>query len=348
VPTAVMVATGRGAELGVLIKGGEALERAGSADTVVLDKTGTVTEGRPSVVAIEARAPWTEDAMLRLMGSLERVSEHPLASAIVDSAAARGVSFAPAGDFTSLGGKGVTGTVENHAIAIGNAGLMQDWGIDVGPLRAWADERARHAETVVFVNIDGELAGGVSIADPVRPTSVDAIQRLRSAGLDVVLLTGDVAATAQAVAKDVGIDRVISGVLPEGKVEAIRRIQDEGHVVVMVGDGINDAPALARADVGVAMGSGTDVALEAGDIALLRPDLGGVSDAILLSRRTMRTMRQNLFWAFIYNVLGVPVAAGLLYPATGILLSPILASAAMAMSSVSVVTNSLRLGRWEM
>ena len=348
VPTAVMVATGRGAELGVLIKGGEALERAGSADTVVLDKTGTVTEGRPSVVAIEARAPWTEDAMLRLMGSLERVSEHPLASAIVDSAAARGVSFAPAGDFTSLGGKGVTGTVENHAIAIGNAGLMQDWGIDVGPLRAWADERARHAETVVFVNIDGELAGGVSIADPVRPTSVDAIQRLRSAGLDVVLLTGDVAATAQAVAKDVGIDRVISGVLPEGKVEAIRRIQDEGHVVVMVGDGINDAPALARADVGVAMGSGTDVALEAGDIALLRPDLGGVSDAILLSRRTMRTMRQNLFWAFIYNVLGVPVAAGLLYPATGILLSPILASAAMALSSVSVVTNSLRLGRWRM
>jgi Cu+-exporting ATPase len=348
VPTAVMVATGRGAELGVLIKGGEALERAASADTVVLDKTGTVTEGRPSVVAIEARPPWTEDAILRLVGSLERVSEHPLASAIVDSASARGVSISSAEDFTSLGGKGVTGTVENHAIAVGNAGLMQDWGIDVGPLRAWADERARHAETVVFVNIDGELAGAVSIADPVRPTSVDAIQRLRSAGLDVVLLTGDVAATAHAVAKDVGIDRVISGVLPEGKVEAIRRIQDEGHVVVMVGDGINDAPALARADVGVAMGSGTDVALEAGDIALLRPDLRGVSDAIALSRRTMRIMRQNLFWAFVYNVLGVPVAAGVLYPATGILLSPILASAAMALSSVSVVTNSLRLGRLRM
>jgi Cu+-exporting ATPase len=348
VPTAVMVATGRGAELGVLIKGGEALERAASADTVVLDKTGTVTEGRPSVVAIEARPPWTEDAILRLVGSLERVSEHPLASAIVDSASARGVSISSAEDFTSLGGKGVTGTVENHAIAVGNAGLMHDWGIDVGPLRAWADERARHAETVVFVNIDGELAGAVSIADPVRPTSVDAIQRLRSAGLDVVLLTGDVAATAHAVAKDVGIDRVISGVLPEGKVEAIRRIQDEGHVVVMVGDGINDAPALARADVGVALGSGTDVALEAGDIALLRPDLRGVSDAIALSRRTMRIMRQNLFWAFVYNVLGVPVAAGVLYPATGILLSPILASAAMALSSVSVVTNSLRLGRLRM
>ena len=348
VPTAVMVATGRGAELGVLIKGGEALERAGSADTVVLDKTGTVTEGRPSVVAIEARAPWTEDSLLELVGSLERVSEHPLASAIVDAAAARGISLSGTENFTSLGGKGVTGTVARHAIAAGNAGLMADWGIDVSPLRDWADERARRAETVVFVNVDGALAGALSIADPVRPTSVDAVQRLRSAGLDVVLLTGDVAATAQAVARDVGIDRVISGVLPQGKVDAIRRIQDEGHVVVMVGDGINDAPALARADVGVAMGSGTDVALEAGDIALLRPDLRGVSDAISLSRRTMRTMRQNLFWAFVYNVLGVPVAAGVLYPATGILLSPILASAAMAMSSVSVVTNSLRLGRWRM
>jgi Cu+-exporting ATPase len=240
----------------------------------VLDKTGTVTEGRPSVVAIETRTLWTEDALLELVGSLERV-EHPLASAIVDAASARGISLARAEDFTSLGGKGVTGTVENHAIAVGNAGLMEDWGIDVSPLRVWADERARHAETIVYVNIDGELAGAVSIADPVRSTSVDAVQRLRSAGLDVVLLTGDVAATAHAVARDVGIDRVISGVLPEGKVEAIRRIQDEGHVVVMVGDGINDAPALARADVGVAMGSGTDVALEAGDIALLRPDLRG-------------------------------------------------------------------------
>jgi Cu+-exporting ATPase len=348
VPTAVMVATGRGAELGVLIKGGEALERAGSADTVVLDKTGTVTEGRPSVVAIEARASWKEPALLQLAGSLERVSEHPLASAIVDSASARGLSLSLADDFTSVAGKGVTGTVDDHAVAVGNASLMKDWGIDVGPLQAWAEERTRHAETVVYLNVDGELAGALSISDPVRSTSANAIQRLRSAGLDVVLLTGDVAATAQAVARDVGIDRVISGVLPEGKVDAIRRIQEEGHVVVMVGDGINDAPALARADVGVAMGSGTDVALEAGDIALLRPDLRGVSDAISLSRRTMRTMRQNLFWAFVYNVLGVPVAAGLLYPATGILLSPILASAAMAMSSVSVVTNSLRLGRWRM
>lgn len=348
VPTAVMVATGRGAELGVLIKGGEALERAGSADTVVLDKTGTVTAGRPAVVAMETRAPWAEESLLELVGSLERVSEHPLASAIVDAALARGISLSGADSFTSLGGKGVTGTVANRAIAAGNAGLMEDWGIDVSPLRDWAAERERRAETVVYVNVDGALAGALSIADPVRPTSADAIQRLRAAGLDVVLLSGDVAATANAVAREVGIDRVIAGVLPEGKVEAVRRIQEDGHVVVMVGDGINDAPALARADVGVAMGSGTDVALEAGDIALLRPDLRGVSDAISLSRRTMRIMRQNLFWAFVYNVLGVPVAAGVLYPATGILLSPILASAAMAMSSVSVVTNSLRLGRWRM
>jgi Cu+-exporting ATPase len=230
-------------------------------------------------------------------------------------------------------------------VVVGNESLMRDWGIDVGPLREWIDHRAGRAETIVYVNVDGALAGALSIADPVRSTSRDAVRALRTAGLDVVLLTGDVAATASAVARDVGIERVIAGVLPDGKVDAIRRLQDEGHVVIMVGDGINDAPALARADVGIAMGTGTDVALEAGDVALLRPDLNGVVDAVRLSRRTMRTMRQNLFWAFIYNVIGVPIAAGALYPAMGILLSPILASAAMAMSSVSVVANSLRLGR---
>jgi P-type Cu+ transporter len=345
VPTAVMVATGRGAQMGILIKGGEALERAGSADTVVLDKTGTLTEGRPSVVAMEALHPWTESELLRLVGSLERASEHPLAAAIVESATQRGVTLEPAESFESIAGKGVTGTVQSHAMVVGNESLMRDWGIDVTPLRTWSDERAQHAETIVYVNVDGGLAGALTIADPVRPTSARAVRALRDAGLDVVLLTGDVSSTANAVARDVGIDRVIAGVLPDGKVDAIRRLQDEGHVVVMVGDGINDAPALARADVGIAMGGGTDVALEAGDIALLRPDLGGVTDAVMLSRRTMRTMRQNLFWAFVYNVLGVPIAAGVLYPATGILLSPILASAAMAMSSVSVVTNSLRLGR---
>jgi Cu+-exporting ATPase len=345
VPTAVMVATGKGAELGVLIKGGEALERAGGADTVVLDKTGTVTEGRPSVVSVATRGAWNEDTLLELAASLERLSEHPLGSAIVDSASARGLTLGDAQGFTSVSGKGVIGTVKEHAIAVGNATLMADWGIDVWPLGNWARQRAARAETVVYVNIDGSLAGGLSIADPVRATSAGAVRRLREMGLNVVLLTGDVAETANAVAGDVGIARVIAGVLPEGKVDYVRRLQDEGHEVIMVGDGINDAPALARADVGIAMGSGTDIAVEAGDIALLRADLVVVADAIALSRKTMRTMRQNLFWAFIYNVIGVPVAAGLLYPGFGILLSPILASAAMAMSSVSVVGNSLRLGR---
>ena len=345
VPTAVMVATGRGAQLGVLIKGGESLERAGSATTVVLDKTGTITEGRPSVVSIQVCAPWTADAVLAIAGSIESASEHPLAAAITESAQARGVAISRPESFGAIAGKGATGTVQGRAVAIGNAALMADWGIDVSPLGAWAMDRTRRAETIVYVNIDGALAGAIAVADAVRPTSVASVRRLREMGLDVVLLTGDVETTAQAVARDVGIDRVIAGVLPEGKVDAIRELQERGEVVVMVGDGINDAPALARADVGVAMGSGTDVAIEAGDIALLRPDLGGVADAITLSRRTMRIMRQNLFWAFVYNVIGVPIAAGVLYPAAGILLSPILASAAMAMSSVSVVTNSLRLGK---
>ena len=345
VPTAVMAATGKAAQSGFLVKGGEALERTGTADTVVFDKTGTITLGRPKVAAVVSRGSWSEASLLQLAGALERMSEHPLGAAIAESAAERRVTLSRAESFMSVAGKGVTGTVENHALVIGNASMMTDWGIDVGSLRTWADDRSMRAETLVYVNIDGELAGAFAIADPVRPTSADAVRRVREMGLEVVLLTGDVAATAHGVAREVGIDRVIAGVLPHGKVDAIRRLQDDGHVVVMVGDGVNDAPALARADVGIAMGSGTDVAVEAGDIALLRPDLGGVSDAIALSRRTMRTMRQNLFWAFVYNVIGVPIAAGVLYPAAGILLSPILASAAMAMSSVSVVTNSLRLGK---
>jgi Cu+-exporting ATPase len=345
VPTAVMVATGRGAELGVLIKGGEALERAGSADTVVMDKTGTVTEGRPAVVALKVLPPNREEELLALVGSLERGSEHPLASANVESASARGVSFSTVESFAAVPGKGVTGVVNGRALVVGNASLMKEWGVETDVLRDWVNERTARAESVVFVNVDGKLAGALTVADPVRSTSSVAVRRLRDAGLDVVLLTGDVPETAHAVAREVGIERVIAGVLPAGKVDAVRKLQEEGHVVVMVGDGINDAPALARADVGVAMGGGTDVALEAGDIALLRPDLGAVADAIALSRRTMQIMRQNLFWAFIYNVLGVPIAAGVLYPTLGLLLSPILASAAMAMSSVSVVTNSLRLGR---
>lgn len=344
VPTAVMVATGRGAQMGVLFKGGEALERAGKADTVVVDKTGTVTEGRPAVIAVEAQAPWDADSLLRLAASLERVSEHPLAAAVVESATARGLSLEVPEAFASATGQGITGTVDGHAVVVGNESLMRDWSIDVSPLAAFAEERARQAETVVYVNVDGALAGAFSVADPIRPSSREAVARLEALGLDVILLTGDVPSTAHAVAREAGIDRVIAGVLPEGKVEAIRRLQEEGRVVVMAGDGVNDAPALARADVGVAMGSGADVALEAGDVALLRSDLNGIADAIRLSRRTARTMKQNLFWAFIYNVIGVPIAAGALYPAAGLLLSPILASAAMAFSSVSVVGNSLRLG----
>lgn len=345
VPTAVMVATGKGAELGLLVKGGEALERLAGVDTVVLDKTGTVTEGRPSVVAVETRGAWTADELLGLAGSLEAASEHPMALAIMDAARDRNLLVRQAEGFTALPGRGVTGVVDGRAVAVGNAALMRDWSIEVTPLEAWASGRGSRAESVVYVNVDGELAGALAIADPVRPSSVDAIRRLDQSGLNVVLLTGDVEATANAVAGQVGVRHVIAGVLPSGKVDAVKALQDSGKVVAMVGDGINDAPALARADVGIAMGSGTDIAIEAGDVALLRADLHGVVDAIALSRRTMRTMRQNLFWAFIYNVLGVPVAAGVLYPATGILLSPILASAAMALSSVSVVTNSLRLGK---
>jgi len=346
VPTAVMVATGKGAELGVLIKGGQALERAGDVDTIVLDKTGTVTEGRPTVVALEPVAPWTPDELLRLVGSLEQRSEHPLAAAIAQSATDRGLALAEVESFDSVTGRGVTGVVEGRALAVGNEAMMVDYAIDVSSLASLAGRLAHEAKTVVYVNIDGALAGLLAIADPVRASSAGAIARLRALGLDVVLLTGDVQATAEAIAREVGITRVIAGVLPDGKVNAVRELQEQGKVVAMVGDGINDAPALARSDVGIAMGTGTDVAIEAGDIALLRGDLASVVDAIQLSRRTMRTMRQNLFWAFIYNVLGIPVAAGALYPAFGILLSPILASGAMALSSVSVVSNSLRLARF--
>ena len=345
VPTAVMVATGRGAQMGVLIKGGESLERAGSATTVVLDKTGTITEGRPSVVAVETRGPWTPDALVEIAGSVESASEHPLAAAIVESAKTRGLGVERPESFEAVTGKGALAIVRGRSVAIGNESLMHDWGIDTSPSAGWAAERRARAETVVYVNVDGALAGALSIADAIRPTSKAAIGRLHASGIETVLLTGDMAPTAEAVAQQAGIGRVIAGVLPAGKVDAIRKLQERGEVVVMVGDGINDAPALARADVGIAMGSGTDVAIEAGDIALLRPDLNGVADAIGLSRKTMRTMRQNLFWAFVYNVVGVPIAAGVLYPAFGLLLSPILASAAMALSSVSVVTNSLRLGR---
>ncbi|HVR97674.1 MAG TPA: heavy metal translocating P-type ATPase [Thermoanaerobaculia bacterium] len=343
VPTAVMVASGRGAELGVLIKGGEALQRAGDVTIVVLDKTGTVTAGRPTVTDI-VPAPGVGD-LLRLAASLEASSEHPLADAVIRRARDEGLTLTPAEGFQSVTGRGATGLVEGSALAVGNEALMADYAVDVAPLRAEAERLAAEGKTPIYVAIDGRLAGLLAVADPIKPTSREAIARLRRMGLDVVMLTGDNQRTAEAVARQAGIERVVAGVLPEGKVAEVRRLQESGAVVAMVGDGINDAPALAQADVGIAIGTGTDIAVEASDVTLMRGDLRSVADAVSLSRRTMRTMKQNLFWAFIYNVIGIPVAAGVLYPAFGLLLSPILASAAMAFSSVSVVANSLRLRR---
>jgi Cu+-exporting ATPase len=347
VPTAVMVATGRGAELGVLIKGGEALQRAGDVTTVVLDKTGTVTEGRPTVtdVVLAPGAPVPEPDLLALVAALETMSEHPLADAVVRAARERGLALAVPEAFAAEPGRGATGAVAGRGLAVGNAALMAAWAVDVAPLAPAADRLAAEGKTPMYAAVDGALAGVVAVADPIRATSRAAVARLRAMGLDVVMLTGDNRRTAEAVARAAGIDRVVAEVLPDGKAAEIRRLQGEGRVVAMVGDGVNDAPALAQADVGVAVGSGADVAVEAADVALMRGDLGGVAAAVALSRRTMRTTRQNLFWAFAYNVVGIPVAAGVLYPAFGLLLSPVLASAAMAFSSVSVVSNSLRLRR---
>jgi len=347
VPTAVMVATGKGAELGVLIKGGEALQRAGDVTHVVLDKTGTVTEGRPAVtdLVLAQGTPWTEEEILRLVASLEASSEHPLADAIVRQAKERSLALSVPQGFQSMTGRGAVGIVDGTDLVVGNPALMADYAVKIEPLRAAAERLADEGKTPMYVSLDGALAGLIAVADPIKPTSRAASERMRQMGLRVVLLTGDNQKTAEAVARQAGIERVVAGVLPEGKVEEVRRLQSEGAVVAMVGDGINDAPALAQADVGIAVGSGTDIAVEASDVTLMRSDLAGVASAIALSRRTMRTMKQNLFWAFIYNVIGIPVAAGALYPTFGILLSPILASAAMAFSSVSVVTNSLRLRR---
>jgi Cu+-exporting ATPase len=347
VPTAVMVSTGKGAQLGVLIKGGEALQRARDVNVVVLDKTGTVTEGRPAVTDVmlntNGTAEWSEDSLLRIVASLESSSEHPLADAIVRRARDRGIELIHPESFDSVTGRGATGVVDGHALAIGNAALMADYSIDTSPLDATVDDLASRGRTPMYAAIDGSLVGVIAVADPIKETSRAAIARLQQMGLEVVMLTGDNSRTADAVARDAGITRVVADVLPEGKVAEVKRLQAEGRVVAMVGDGINDAPALAQADVGVAIGTGTDVAMEASDITLMRGELQGVASAIELSRKTMRTIKQNLFWAFVYNVVGIPIAAGALYPAFGLLLSPILASAAMAFSSVSVVMNSLRL-----
>jgi len=343
VPTAIMVATGKGAEAGILLKGGEALQRAGDVDTVVLDKTGTVTEGRPRVTDVVVTGGWDEAELLRRAASVEALSEHPLGEAIVRAAEERDLDPAEATDFESVTGRGVLARVEGDEVRIGNRAFLEEHDIDADELVERAESLAERARTPMYVAIAGRAAGLIAVADPVRETSVGAIRRLRDMGIDLVLLTGDGEATARAVAGEAGIERVVAEVLPEEKVEEIERLLQEGRVVAMVGDGVNDAPALARANLGIAMGTGAEIAAEAGDVVLMRGDLHGVPDAIRLSRRALGTMYQNLFWAFIYNTVGIPVAAGVLYPLFGILLSPILASAAMAFSSVSVVANSLRL-----
>jgi len=344
VPTAVMVSTGRGAELGILIKGGEALERSEALDVVVFDKTGTITEGRPAVEQVVPAAAG-RDELLRLAASVERLSEHPLGEAIVDQAKRSGLTLSPASGFESRTGFGVVGTVDGRLVAVGNAALLSQLGVDPAPLGADAERLSGEGQTPMFVAVDGALGGLVSVADPVKPGSRAAVAELHRLGLETVLLTGDNRRTAEAVARAVGVDRVVAEVLPDRKLEEIRRLQSGGRVVAMVGDGLNDAPALAQADVGIAMGTGTDVAMEAGAITLMRGDPGGVAGAVGLARRTMRVIRENLFWAFIYNVIGIPVAAGALYPVLGLRLTPTMAAAAMAFSSVTVVTNSLRLRR---
>lgn len=347
VPTAVMVATGKGADLGILIKGGEALQRIGGVTAVVLDKTGTITEGQPTVTDyVGAKVvPWPDREVLRLAASLERSSEHPVADAIVRYAMEQSLTLSRTENFQAVTGQGASGKVENIAVLVGNEGMMADSGVATDDLREEAERLAEEGKTPMFIAIDGRLAGLIAVADRIKPSSRMAVERMKQLGLQVTMLTGDHRRTAEAVARQAEIDRVVARVSPEGKLAEIKRLQEAGGTVAMVGDGINDAPALAQADVGIAVGTGTDIAIEASDVTLMRSDLRSAVAAIELSRRTMRTMRQNLFWAFAYNVVGIPVAAGLLYPAFGILLSPILASAAMAFSSVSVVANSLRLQR---
>ena len=343
VPTAVMVASGRGAAAGILIKGGEPLERLAAVDTVVFDKTGTLTEGSPRVTDMLIAPGQDRATVLRFAAALEGRSEHPLAKAVV--AAAGEVAGAPPSvdNVIALPGKGVFGIVDGQHVIAGTEGLLRESGIDVTPIEAKAREWAANANTIVCLAIGGQAAAAFAIADTMRGNAKDVIAALARHGLRTVMLTGDRRATADAVAKQAGVSEVIAEVLPDGKVAAIKKLQSEGHVVAMVGDGLNDAPALAQADIGMAMATGTDIAADAASVTLMRSDLASVTEAIVLARKTMKTMKQNLFWAFVYNVIGIPVAAGILFPAFGILLSPILASAAMAFSSVSVVSNSLRL-----
>jgi len=347
-PMSIMVGTGKGASLGVLIKNAEALEVMEKVDTLVVDKTGTLTEGRPELVGVAVSQGFEEKELLRLAASLERASEHPLARAIVRGADEKGAVLASAEDFESITGQGVKGTVSGQSVALGNVRLLKSLSLDPGELTPEADERRTNGQTVMFVAVDGRVGGLLAVADPIKATTREAIAALHKDGIQVVMLTGDNRTTARAVAEQLGIDRVEAEVLPDQKAEIVSRLQAEGHTVAMAGDGINDAPALAQAHVGIAMGTGTDVAMESAGVTLVKGDLRGIVRARHLSRATMRNIRQNLFFAFVYNSLGVPVAAGVLYPFFGLLLSPMIAAAAMSFSSVSVIGNALRLRRAEL
>ena len=344
-PMSIMVGTGRGATAGVLVRNAEALERLEKIDTVVVDKTGTLTVGRPRLISVQPLQGQDGGELLRLAASLERSSEHPLGAAIVAGAQEKGLALEAATDFQSLTGRGLTGVVSGRRVALGNARLLEELRIDAAPLRQRAEELRREGQTVMFVVIDGKPAGLLGVADPIKESTPEAIALLRAEKIHLVMLTGDSRTTAEAVARQLGITDVRAEVLPDQKVEVVKRLQAEGRVVAMAGDGVNDAPALAQAEVGIAMGTGTDVAMESAGVTLVKGDLRAIARARRLSRGTMRNIRQNLFFAFVYNVLGVPVAAGVLYPFFGLLLSPIIASAAMTFSSVSVIANALRLRR---
>jgi Cu+-exporting ATPase len=342
-PMSIMTATGRGAQAGVLIKNAEALERFAKVDTLIVDKTGTLTEGKPKLVAVLPEAGHDEAEVLRLAASLERGSEHPLAEAIVKGAEARGVEMVNADDFEAVTGMGVKGVVDGKAVALGNAKMVAEMGLDGGALAETANARRDEGETVMFIMLEGEIAGLVSVADPVKETTPAALKALHAEGFRIIMATGDNERTARAVAARLGIDEIRADVLPEDKARIIKELQDQGHKVAMAGDGVNDAPALAQADVGIAMGTGADVAIESAGFTLIKGNLDGIVRARRLSRATMRNIRQNLFFALIYNAAGVPIAAGVLYPFFGILIGPIFAAFAMSASSLSVVLNALRL-----
>jgi Cu+-exporting ATPase len=351
-PMSIMVGVGRGASAGVLVKNAEALERLEQVDTVVFDKTGTLTEGKPKLVEVRVIAPWNEKDVIRLAASLEQGSEHPLAGAIVAGAKERRVPLLPVGQFRSVPGKGVAGMIDGKPVAVGTTDFLREVaGLTEAGLAAIQQEAEvlrRDGATVVFASIDGQPAGLLGVADPIKPSTAEAVQRLKADGLRLVMATGDHQRTAEAIARKLGLDDVVAGVLPDQKEQVVAQLQSKGRVVAMTGDGVNDAPALARAEVGIAMGTGTDVAIQSAGLTLVRGDLRALVRARDLSRATMRNIRQNLFFAFAYNFIGVPVAAGVLYPLTGVLLSPMIASAAMTFSSVSVISNALRLRHMEL